>query len=298
MYTYLARGCNRVVLPNPHPGGKDRIILEKLKRKIEVLSVDDEPGVNAPSETDCPDADTADVGPPQMSADGNGRHPWDSDDVPPGADTERLLARRAVTRRLRTRSPGAIRLWTLHPSDVWEHLRGFGVLHVDPALITPSFFHDFHPSYDWMREQMAQRLIGYEGHYPWWAWSRPKPDLRRWYAHYFGTGTRCVRLELAVPEERVLRFNESAWIVVLNRLYLALTRAEDEQWEANLAQQGLEPVAESLPERWDTHRVASWERIFDLEAIEAGGLYSDAVEAAFERLDLADVTAVTEFTAR
>jgi hypothetical protein len=170
---------------------------------------------------------------------------------------------------------------------------------VDPACIESSFFQDFLPLYDWMREQMAGRLAGYQGHYPWWAWSRPKPDLRRWYSRCYPTGTPCVRLELAIPRERVLLSNESTWIVVLNRWYLALTGTEDEQWEAELAAQNLDPLASSLPEPWHSRRLASWERIFDLEALAAGGSWStDRVQATFERLELADVVEVTEFTTR
>jgi hypothetical protein len=65
-----------------------------------------------------------------------------------------------------------------------------------------------------------------------------------------------------------------------------------------LSQQGLSPVDQYLPEPWFSRVIASWERIFDLEAIMATNEWSDVVQANFERLDLEDVVAVTEFTGR
>jgi hypothetical protein len=72
---------------------------------------------------------------------------------------------------------------------------------------------------------------------------------------------------------------------------------EFEAWSAELKQHGLW-ASRSLPEPWNTRRAASWERIFDVDMLARSGQFEDEVQATFERLDLADVIAVTEFTAR
>src|SRR5688572_14841583 len=103
------------------------------------------------------------------------------------------------TYRVGTPWPGTLRLWTFHEPSVWERLQQNGHLFIDLAYQDdPDFILAFLPQYDWMREQMVQRLPTYEGHYPWWAWFRPKPDLRRWGWRLFQPGTPSVRLELAL----------------------------------------------------------------------------------------------------
>jgi Domain of unknown function (DUF3841) len=226
---------------------------------------------------------------------------WPAGFVPAGAhDVTCHPARRdrdacrAFTYRVGRARPGTLRLWTIQPFAVWERLRRCQALYVDSVLSDQ----DFLTQYDWMREQMARRLQDYQGHSPWWAWFRPKPDLRRWHACCAAAGSRGVRLELAVPAERVLLSNEATWLCVLNGWYLGRTRAEYEAWNREIERESLDDSAGRLPEPWAARVVASWEHIFDIEALAAGDEWSDAVQATFERLELADVVAVTEFTAR
>jgi hypothetical protein len=54
----------------------------------------------------------------------------------------------------------------------------------------------------------------------------------------------------------------------------------------------------SVPEPWRSQTIASWQRIFEFDMLARSGQFEDEVQATFERLDLADVIAVTEFTAR
>ncbi len=68
--------------------------------------------------------------------------------------------------------------------------------------------------------------------------------------------------------------------------------AEDAAWKDRLNPDLQWPL--SAP--WHYRVVPSWEHIFDLEAMEQ--LAGDEVQATFERLELADVVAVTEFAAR
>jgi hypothetical protein len=224
---------------------------------------------------------------------------WQLRAVPAGTrstDRGRAGFRPALTYRVGRRRLGTIRLWTLQELTLWERLRQCGVLYTNAACVDP----DFLPAYQWMREQMSRRLPSYDGHYPWWAWFRPKPDLRaEGFFPHFPPGVRRVRIELAVPKDRVLLSDYSSWHMVLNRSYLALTELEDEAWQSDLNPLEISATQCPLPEPWRSRLVASWERVFDLEALAAGGSWSTGrVQATFERLEFADVVEVTEFTTR
>jgi len=81
----------------------------------------------------------------------------------------RLSSRAEVSRR-----ESGTKLVTVQPAAVWERLRREKCLFVDPAR--PDFYgRRYLTAYDWLREQMHQRLDGYGGHYPWWAWLDREP---------------------------------------------------------------------------------------------------------------------------
>ncbi len=201
---------------------------------------------------------------------------------------------RATTQTIGKPRPGTTRLWTIQPLRVWERLREQRTLWADPT--GEAFFQDFQDSYDWTRGQMHRRLPGYGGRYPWWAYTH-KPDLRRYKP---GTG-RMVRLELAVPPERVLLSAYGAWHSVLNLWYLPQAmddegyERESDAWEEELKRHGLNPCrSHPLPEPWHSRMTASWERIFDVEDLRE----TNTVQACFERLDMEDVVRLTVFTPR
>lgn len=210
-------------------------------------------------------------------------------------DSARLSDARAVTYRLGRALPGAVRLWTLQPLTVWETLRRERTLLVDPEHA--GFDQDFRQAYDWMRGQMAERLPEYGGHYPWWAYDY-RVDLRSW-RYQVGPGPH-VRLDLALPPERVLLSAYGAWHAVLGRTYLPQGTGEDEWdregggWDDELRQNGLNPSSpEPLPEPRKSRLEASWQRIFDVDDLRA----TNTIQACFERLELADVVEVTRFDA-
>jgi hypothetical protein len=207
---------------------------------------------------------------------------------------------RATTYRVGKPRPETLRLWSIQPLTTWEQLRRYQSLYVDLDKIDdPDFILNYLWMYDWMREQMAQRLPNYGGHYPWWAYFRPKPDLRRKIWEIEAFGTRYVRLELAIEPDRVLLSNLEAWWSGMgDYCFVAFDDSDGEAWKSETEQQGLGFASWPLPEPWHTRRVASWERIFDLDALARGGKWPGKLQATFERLDLADVVAVTEFTAR
>ena len=201
---------------------------------------------------------------------------------------------RATTRHIARPRTGTLRLWTIQPLWTWERLCEQGTLWSDPTDNT--FFRDFQDAYDWMRGQMRRRLPEYGGRYPWWAYEH-KPDLRRYKP---GAG-RMVRLELAVPPERVLLSAYGAWHYVLSLWYLPKSvddagyAHEENTWKEELERHGLDPYrSHPLPEPWCSRMTVSWERIFDVDDLRP----SNTIQACFERLDLADVVRVMFFTPR
>lgn len=201
---------------------------------------------------------------------------------------------RAATHRVGRFRPGRMRLWTIQPLWVWDRLREQGTLWSDPTG-EEGFEEAFRNAYDWMRGQMNRRLPGYGGRYPWWAYEH-KPDLR---SYYHGPGAS-VRLELALPPERVLLSAYGAWHYVLNPMYLPRAvedgeyERESDAWDEELERHGLNPYQVSLPEPWHTRMTASWERIFDVDDLRD----TNTIQACFEWLDLEDVVRATFFTPR
>lgn len=208
---------------------------------------------------------------------------------------------KAITRRIGKPRPGTIPLWTIQPLAVWHSLCQQETLYVDATH--PKFLDsidDFREGYEWMRQQMAQRIPGYEGYYPWWAYDY-KLDLRSWRYQTYPPYMRYVRLALAIPQEKVLLSAYGDWHFVLNRWYLPYATDGDEAmqeldaWDAEASQQGADVFSRQLlPEPWESQLRASWERIFDVDRLRA----TNTIQATFERLELADVLKVTEFVSQ
>jgi len=205
----------------------------------------------------------------------------------------------AVTRRVHCPGPDTIRLWTIQPPHIWNALQEQGWLLVDPNHSEfADHRDDFPDAYEWMRVQMAQRIPGYAGYYPWWAYQHFL-DLRFYRWHTAPHGQRLMRLELAVPEKQVILSAYGAWHSVLGGEYLPEAVAwEDAEQELNAWQEARTHQNLNRDERdprcdpWKTQMQASWERIFDVEARRP----TETIQATFECLKLAEVVKVTEFT--
>jgi hypothetical protein len=200
----------------------------------------------------------------------------------------------AMTYQVNSPKPNTVQLWTVQELAVWDRLQRSKALHTNPDYINPVFMQ----AYEWMCRQMNRRLSGYGNHFPWWAWLRPKPDLRR-YGRSKYPGDRQVRLQLAVPQDKVLLSDYMSWHAVLNGRYLALCEEEESVWYACLAKRGIDRFVWPLPEPWFSKMVTSWERMFDLRDLVSKGYWSTGcVQATFECLELESVVEVTEFMTR
>ena len=188
-----------------------------------------------------------------------------------------------------------MRVWTIQPEEVLARLKEERVLYADPACITKEFRH----AYDWMRTQMGRCLPHYDGHFPWWGWHTPHPDLRQ--SGHLERGTKGVRLELEIDPNEVLLSDFDAWHSVLNCGYLGLTEAEDDAWYRRFEAAVPNRWAWPLPEPWYSDILTSWERVFDLEALAASEYWQSEpryIQATFEALRLVDVRKCTSFVAR
>ena len=154
----------------------------------------------------------------------------------------------------------------------------------------------FLPAYRWLIGQMHLRLGSSVAGYPIWAWRRPKPDLR--HGSHLPSGSHGVRIELVIPAVRVLLFSFDAWHAVLNGWYLSLTEAEDDRWEEKLCKRSAD--RNRLPSDLQAEMEASWERVFDLPALDKSGWIGPSryVQAVLEEIRLEEVREVTPFVAR
>lgn len=176
-----------------------------------------------------------------------------------------------------------MKLWTMQTVSVLESLMQEGVLLADPALVfKDSLAEDlYRQAYDYMAQQMQERLPAASGSYPWWAWARPPtrrkdggPDMRS-YRNYAP-----VLMELEIDESRVLLSDHEGWHYVLNN------------W--SLQTHELESI--------DTRE--SWSRIFDVTKDGLRTITSDpdwlsaqdlAIQACFWELRGSDVLSIKRY---
>ena len=189
-----------------------------------------------------------------------------------------------------------MKLWTIQKSEVLDILERDGAYRTNTKLCENAELLD---AYDWLNTYLEEKDAKPEDvDYPIWAWYRhnskeKKPDLRR--AEYDAPGTKCVCLELEVPDEKVLLSDYDNWHAVLNQWWLDDSKNEEE-WDK------LHEWYDRLPlEERKTLMEKSWEKIFDIELREditnwnSNGEY---VQAVFWELKKEYVKKVQYFTAR
>ena len=208
----------------------------------------------------------------------------------------------AIKRKINKAQPGTVRLWTIQPLAVWTNLIKTGTLLVDP---THEDFADgsdkqMLEAYDWLREQMYVRIPNYDGGYPWWAYTHFL-DLRFYRFQQRPPNNINVRIELAIPREKVLLSAYGDWHCVLNRTFCPYDDSEEgyeiefERWVDEAKSVGVNVFnACPLPEPWECNLRTSWSNIFDVEPRSVGR----TVQGTFEKLELAEVVSVRMFTSR
>ena len=152
-----------------------------------------------------------------------------------------------------------MRVWTIQPVDVMEEInrKGFYVCNPDKAMYISDPEVSFKDSYDWLVKEMYKRVGSAPSgvSYPVWAWysrdwKHKKPDLRN--AGYDTPGTRCVCIELEIPDNEVLLSDYDLWHYVLNKWWIDDSTCEEDSLSVD--------YREKL-------KVDSWSKIFDLTPV-------------------------------
>jgi hypothetical protein len=118
-----------------------------------------------------------------------------------------------------------VRLYSYQHPDAWAAARDREWLTGDHGHVD-DFLGDWGKvPYEWMRSQMAERIPGFSGELPVWAWlKRHNPRSTKWIR-------RNVRITAIVPRRRILLSDYDSWHLPLNDGAILLTREEDEAWE-------------------------------------------------------------------
>ncbi len=184
--------------------------------------------------------------------------------------------------RISSGGPSFMRIFTFQTQEVYDTLISQGVVLVDPKksqFLSDPDWASFIPPYDWMREQMRQRLPDYQGGYPWWGLAEPTAEeLHCW----FGYGHM---LELDVPDELVLISHYDAWYCVLNHWNCALTTEEDDAFEAKWGARNTDESRAAVQK--------TWQRILDYPTLSKTTIWGESYrQACFEKLRLQDLRSV------
>ena len=198
-----------------------------------------------------------------------------------------------------------MKLWTVQPYHFWEVLQEEGMLCGDLSYVNK----DWLPAYQWLATQMELRVgpRPHERAFPVWAWyqhdsqRRKKPDLRR--SGYMTPGQRGVRIEFEIEDNLVLLSDFYLWHCVLNNGYLAESEEDDERFEAEVQASGLSYNQYCSHPDYHQQIVASWQRVFDLDWVDAKHWMTfqkedKQIQGAFWELRMSDVKDVTIFVAR
>ncbi len=183
-------------------------------------------------------------------------------------------------------------LLTIQPERVFRLIYKRGVYRCD---LSKSGMKDFAYQYDWLVSQMKKRIgPPPEGvKYPVWAWhqwrkGRKKPDLRceRWYC--WPKGAKFYRLEIEIPDDKVLLHDFDAWGIILNDGLLADSEDKSDK---------LDKIYESLStEEKNEFRAKNWEGVFDLKPVNNDWMTrGENIQATFWELRRENIRSFTPF---
>ena len=123
-----------------------------------------------------------------------------------------------------------MRLWTLQPLEYFNACKDKGVIKADPDFMESlDEGWGFKAPYEWMIRQLNKRIPGYDGGYPVWCYPY-KPDMRL--SCWGRDGSKEVRIEFEVPDEKVLISDYQLWHIPLNNGYLGTSEQDDDAFDA------------------------------------------------------------------
>jgi len=188
-----------------------------------------------------------------------------------------------------------MRVWSVQPLELYEKLKRDGVLHCDIELSECAGERAILAAYDWMCEQMRNRIeLPPKGaRYPFWAWhtvdwKHKKPDLRR--REFRNRCRPAVCLELEIPENQILLSDMENWHVVLNDGFFCCSNSQADYDRVNAWFEALPP------DRQQDAKLKSWENIFDITPAATDWLIKGRyIQATFWELNLNQIVSVRHF---
>ena len=190
--------------------------------------------------------------------------------------------------------------WTEQHPAVLERIDADGVYVADGRRVPVRVRMPF----QWMRQQMRDRLPGTTGRVPIWLTTKPTLQRRR-LCTWSCAGATAGRwplcnlahitpgktwMRLSLPAERVLLSDFELWDrYVIRGRYVPEDADDEARWERRVGRRlglvhgaAIPPVERSWPDGLIAELIGSWPRIFDV-------LDAASVQGAFERLDRPDV---------
>ena len=181
-----------------------------------------------------------------------------------------------------------MKIWTIQKREILNKLMSDAKIQRHLSNICPDILED----YQWMIQKMVESgIVIQEKITPFWAWhsyaglSNPKPDLLDEGHH--PKGTKCVCLELNIPDDLVLISQFEMWVWIMNKWYVS---------ENAIERDAVEKSGFTKPQ---LHQ--SWNRIFNLDFGSDefwNPKSSRAIQAVFPYLDANWIQEVESFTAQ
>jgi hypothetical protein len=156
-------------------------------------------------------------------------------------------------------------LWTILDQAALDALNKNGILKGDWRRAIKEFINP----YKWMAEQMVRRGIMDEPKSFLWAWhtygKSKRPDFRTYgFKRQLAYSKVLYRVELDVPDERVLLSDYDLWHSILNGFAVTLNEKEDDKfYPENAERKAYDWIFPSAMPEEDVKK--TWERIFDLD---------------------------------
>lgn len=157
-----------------------------------------------------------------------------------------------------------MRLWTVHPTPVWDELRTNGVVHVDPFRVNAEGW--IHPQYAWLSFQLRHRINIPRGRLPWFAYCE-RPDLRSM-RHFRPKDSQEVLIEFEPAAQSFVAFPVWAWSEVFCGQYLSFTRAQAVDWQNQVKRdtgRSFDDYEGRLPQPLHRKLEKSWTRLFSAD---------------------------------
>lgn len=143
-----------------------------------------------------------------------------------------------------------VRLYSFQKPEAWTAAEERGYWTGVPEAVDEDA--GFRFAYDWMRVRMYDRIPGYSGDLPMWAWTKRHSSKPKHVKESAQTGM--IRLTVMVPRSRILISDFERWHYVLNK-WIIHENENDFDVEDELYPEGSDIRAEVME--------TSWNQIFD-----------------------------------